>query len=275
MTIGHPRLSDEIGVITRAFDHKAYLREVLERIERTDQLVRFLHRYTLYNGNFAGGVALLAGRFHIRQDLFREEAEPIGACADRSARVASLIFFAAEDEYSDRGDHTRITHRDLGQAVLRATVDHFGIAPEIFDETYPLNATTERALETVLEGYCATVVPSDDDLFRGLGFHIASETSADEEFIAITSYLREAQPGLVDHLSDATTHLGQATYRWLDLHTYVEVEHHQHAVEAAEVAEQYYSGDAPRERIRELVAEGVNQFATSLRGLMSGILDPD
>lgn len=273
MTITDSNLYDAVNDATRAFEHNAQVHEILNSIDHPDQLTRFLHRYTLYNGNFAGGVALLAGRFHIRQDLFREAAEHIEACADRSARIASLVFFAAEDEYADRSDHSRITHRDLGQSVLRATVDHFNIAPESFNAKYPLHATTIRALETVLEGYCANAVPSDEDLFRGLGFHIASETSADEEFTAITSYLRTAQPDLVEHLSKTTTHLGQATYRWLDLHTYVEVEHHQHALQAAALAKQYYTGTATPERLSALLIEGVAQFKASFRGLLSGILD--
>lgn len=267
-------LSGAVNKATEAFEHKALVQEILGRIDNSDQLVRFMHRYTLYNGNFAGGVALLAGRFHFRQDLFREKAEPIDACADRSARIASLVFFAAEDEYSDRKDHSRITHRDLGQSVLRDTVEYFGIAPEFFNKNYPLHASSIRALATVLEGYCATAMPSDEDLFRGLGFHIASETSADEEFTAITSYLRKVQPELVAHLSEAKTHLGQSTYRWLDLHTYVEVEHHQHALEAAELAVRFYTGAATTQRLQELIIEGANQFKESFRGLLSGILDP-
>ena len=94
---------------------KHYLNGVLHGIDDKDKLINFLHRYTIFNGDFAGGVSNLAGAFHIRGDLFSQSHEPISSCSDVSAQIASHIFFAAEDEYACRYNKERVTHRCLGQ----------------------------------------------------------------------------------------------------------------------------------------------------------------
>lgn len=271
MTLSATSLREELAHRTASLGNAALTRDTLGALDPRTGLVRFVQRYTLFNGNFAGGVAGLAGAFHVRQDLFRDPAEPIAACADRSARIASHIAFAAEDEYSDREDRTRITHRDLGQAVLRGTVEHFGLDAATFDQEYPLDESVQRALARVLEGYGLREVGCDVALFRGLGFHIASEISADEEFNAINSFLRAAHPRLVEHLSNRKTHLGQPLYRWFDLHTYVEVEHHEHALEAAAMALDFYTGDASREELIARVMAGIDFFGVTLREIFHGV----
>jgi len=247
--------------------------QMLEKVESNDDLIRFIHRYTVFNGNFAGGVIQLASAFHVRQDLFRDPMEPVAACADRSARIASHIFFAAEDEYSDRDDHSRITHRDLGQFLLKGAIEHFGYDPQTFDEKFPFNLTTRDVLDDVLRGYTVTGPKSDAALFRGLGFHIASELSADQEFKAINSYLLERNPGLVEHLMAAETHLGQACYRWVNMHTFVELEHLDHAIDAATMAIEYYAGDRTPTVLQDLIIEGFNDFSTVLRRFIGRVLD--
>ena len=269
-------LAEELGRATASAGHAEMVRKTLERIGSPDELVRFIHRYTLFNGNFAGGVANLAGAFHVRQDLFRDRSEPVAACSDRSARIASSIFFAAEDEYADRGDQKRITHRDLGQSVLRHTIGYLDVDTASFDERFPLNGSTKAALDLVFDGYCVKPASrSEDGLLGGLGFHIASETSADQEFNAIDPYLRRTHPGLVAHLTAARTHLGHSVYSWFDQHTKVEVEHHEHAVQAASMALEFYSGDASPDHVRAAILAGVRLFDDTLRLLFSRILEAD
>jgi hypothetical protein len=105
------------------------------------------------------------------------------------------------------------------------------------------------ALERIFDGYCISPsARSDDDLLRGLGFHIASETSADAEFNAIAMWLRREHPALVERLTWASTHLGHSVYRWIGLHTFVEVEHHEHAIAAATMALDFYTGSSTKEQ---------------------------
>ena len=269
-------LREELSRLTSSLGHADLVRQTLERIASQDELVRFIQRYTLFNGNFAGGVANLAGTLHVRQELFRDRSEPVAACSDRSARIASSIFFAAEDEYADREDRKRITHRDLGQSVLRHTIGYFDLDGASFDGRFPLNRSTRDALALVFDGYCISPASrSEDGLFRGLGFHIASETSADEEFNAIDPYLRRSHPGLVEHLTAARTHLGHSVYSWFDQHTKVEVEHHEHAVEAAVSALHFYSGSASLDHLRATILDGVRLFDETLRLLFTRILEAD
>ena len=267
-------LCSELAALNASLGHAALVERTLSRVASTEDLVRLIHRYTLFNGNFAGGVTSLTGALHVRQDLFRDPAEPIAACADRSARIASHVFFAAEDEYYDRDDQKRITHRDLGQYVLKETVNHFGLDPHTFDHHYPVNASTQRALELIFDGYCINPsARSDDDLLRGLGFHIASEISADAEFNAIATWLRREHPALVERLTTASTHLGHSVYRWIGLHTFVEVEHHKHATTAATMALDFYAGPASKEQASAKILDGVRFFSDVLHQLFSGIIE--
>jgi len=65
------------------------------------------------------------GTFHMRRDLFRDPKDPISACADQSAEIASHIFSATEDEYATR-EGSRLTHRRLRQILLSETVKFYG-----------------------------------------------------------------------------------------------------------------------------------------------------
>jgi hypothetical protein len=76
--------------------NRKFLEGVVGKMVFDLDIMRFTHRYTVFNGNFAGGVAALTGLVHIKQLLFRDPAESIEACADRSAEIASQVFFAAE-----------------------------------------------------------------------------------------------------------------------------------------------------------------------------------
>ncbi len=267
-------LTTGLADLTAGFSHAELVRSVLARVQTKAELARFIQRYTLFNGNFAGGVTNLAGALHVRQDLFRDPMEPIAACADRGARIASHVFFAAEDEYFDREDRKRITHRDLGQYVLKETIDWLGFDAHTFDRDFPLNDSTRDALAQIFIGYCIHPdARSEDDLFRGLGFHIASETSADEEFNALKLYLHDVHPALVERLTRSSTHLGHSIFGWIGLHTFVEVEHHEHALTAAAMALDYYAGQYSRQHAEAMIVEGVHLFSRVLNRLLSGILE--
>jgi hypothetical protein len=276
MNAAATELSRGLAELMPGFAHAELVQSVLARVSTKAELIRFIHRYTLFNGNFAGGVVNLAGALHVRQDLFRDPTEPVSACADRGARIASHVFFAAEDEYFDRDDRRRITHRDLGQYVLKEAIDWLGFDAHTFDRDFPLNASTRDALAQIFTGYCIHAdARSEDDLCRGLGFHIASETSADAEFNALKTYLHQQHPALVQRLTDASTHLGHSIFGWIGLHTFVEVEHHEHALTAASMALDYYSGQLSRAHAEARIVEGVHLFSSVLNRLMSGILVAD
>ena len=270
------RVEDQIRSAAQGLGSKSLLRdEILSQVASPDDVIRFLHRYQLFNGNFAGGVACLAGAFHVRQDLFREPTVTIAAAADRSARIASHIYFAAEDEYADRDDRTRVTHRDLGQYVLLGACEYFGVDQNDVDRLYPLNSATAQALGRVDRGYCQEQKNTEETLLRGLGFHIGSELLADEEFNLIDTHLRGRFPELVTFLENKKTPLGQDCYRWIALHCIIEVEHLDHAFKAADLVLEYYAGDYSKRRVSELIVDGFLEFGDMQKYFFHRILDQE
>lgn len=255
-------LNAEIHKILETSGSKRFLEAILATVAVETELVRFMHRYTVFNGNFAGGVASLAGAFHIRQDLFRDPAVMPRHCSDRSADIASYIYFAAEDEYADRFTGSRITHRGLAQALLSETISFCKVDPDAFDATFRLHDRFDGFLAEVVKGYRINSVQSEDDLFDALGFHIGSELLADQEFNIIDTFLTRNYPSLVRHLKATKTIHGPEAYRWISLHTAVEVEHFQNAITAAEKAITYYCGtEHTQPDVRQLIVGGFRKFS--------------
>ena len=73
-------------------------------------MIRFLGRYTSWNGFFGSGVATLAGKIGRSRQVFLDPEQPLRALADRSVFVASFFFDAARDEFDDRDTTHRDTH---------------------------------------------------------------------------------------------------------------------------------------------------------------------
>jgi len=265
-------IRDKIHAATENFGSKIFLGSILRKISSKRQVINFIHRYSVFNGDFAGGVANLAGEFHIRGDIFKGDSN-IDSINDRGSKIATEIYFAAEDEYADRQFKLRITHRQLAQELLKAVLDYFKVNHNNFQKLFPLNKKTNDVIKKVREGYCLNMKSIEDDLLRGLGFHIGSELLADQEFNLIDRFLRDNYPDLVKFLEDKNIGHGDIkSYRWISLHTVVEVEHLDHAFVAAERTMKYYKGKKSRKEVQRLIIEGFLNFAKLQKDFFSNIL---
>jgi hypothetical protein len=239
------------------------------------ELVRVLGRYIHFNSVFGAGVANLAGEVAVRHDLFQDHEEPITFLADRSAEVAAAIFFAAIDEFGDRTTPRHATHRALATATLKATGNFFGYDVSSLEEIIRPNAVTESAIEKVCQGYLLNQTCEENALFQAMGFHAGSEILADEEFRLLDGILREKHPKLVDYLEKSEIEMGgkrHPTYAWIDIHTSVEADHFQFAVKAANRALEYYAGPGTRERAKELIIRGFQDFSVLQTEFMQGFM---
>lgn len=252
---------------------KSHLYGVLDRVASTRDLLTFLHRYTVFNGNFAGGVANLVGAFHIRDDLFQARDVPFAPCADAAARIASCVFFAAEDEYACRKDKSRITHRELAQFLLLESFRYFSVTADVFAKFYQLNVTTREVLKHVKEGYKTDRQNREMDLYHGLGFHLGAEILADEEFNALDKYLTTKHPRLVAHLKSAISPTGFSAYHWIKVHTYVEEEHFDVSARAIDIIHRTYAGTLAISDISAAILRGFDDFAAMQRAFFANILE--
>ncbi|WP_257386867.1 hypothetical protein [Tahibacter caeni] len=211
--------------------------------------VRFLGRYTSWNGLFGSGVAALAGKIGRSRRLFLDPDEPILALADRSVYVASFFFDAARDEFDDHESVHRDTHRCLAQATLKGLI---GIeAPNLpaLADRRGLNALlaepdwlTELNAR-VAQGYGVTSADDLPAIFHAIGYHLGSELLADREFSIIDETLRHAAPALVQELlTQRISIAGQehVAYHWIAIHSghggAAEADHFEWATQGARLA---------------------------------------
>ncbi|UXI68638.1 hypothetical protein [Tahibacter amnicola] len=211
--------------------------------------LRFLGRYTSWNGFFGSGVAALAGKIGRSRRLFLDPDQPVRAVADRSVYVASFFFDAARDEFDDHDSVHRDTHRCLAQATLKGLLDYETPNLPALADPRGVNAILDdpewlAALNArVAEGYGAR---SSDDLpsiFAAIGYHLGSELLADREFSIIDETLRNQAPDLVRHL--LTTRISIAgqehvAYQWIAIHSGhgggAEADHFEWATQGARLA---------------------------------------
>ena len=270
------RVTNIQPAILKALEESAtrpFLERILAGISGSQELVQFIHRYTVFNGNFAGGVANLAGAFHIQQGLFRDVSEAIDHCADRSSEIASYIFFAAEDEYAVRDGGRRWTHRGLGQLFLKETLQYFHINDGQFSKSFILTPTIDRILEEVIEGYKINKADSEPVLFGALGFHIGAELLADVEFNVIHNYFELRHSGLTQHLMQRDIDHHVNAYHWIQVHTYAEAKHFDGAIVAAEKALQYYVGARSVQVVESEILEGFWSFVRLQQRFFKSVLE--
>jgi hypothetical protein len=250
--------------------------QALKRIASNDDLLRLLNSYIFFNSVFGSGVANLAGEIGSRQDLFRDGDEPIAIAADRSVEVAADIFFAAIDEFGDRGVSGRGTHRSLAQATLKAAGIFLGYDAAELNRIASASCATLSALDQVRNGYGVNQTVAEPKLFRALGFHMGSELLADEEFNILDTFLRSEHETLVAHLQSTKAIISDReypAYRWIEIHTTVEADHFNAAVASANRALRYYSGAESRACAKSSILEGFGEFAATQAAFMTGLID--
>lgn len=245
-----------------------------------ENVIRFVHHYTTWNGYFGSGVASLAGKIGRSRHVFLDSNEPLEALADRSVLVASFFFDAARDEFDDRDTEHRDTHRCLAQAFLKGCMDFWQITSspnppegwhglddkrlaEVINPPIWLEALCHR----VASGYGSGTADTNDTIFRAMGYHLGFEILADREFSVIDRIIREEYPGLYNHLKNNEVEIaGQKhnCYSWVSIHSGhgggVELDHFENAIEGARLALQF----TPEENQLELYQQmrlGFAQFA--------------
>lgn len=236
----------------------------LERTAASEELLSVLSRYIHFNSVFGSGVANLAGEIGSRQDLFRDSEETVAIVADRSVEVAADVFFAAIDEFGDHNTIRRSTHRTLAQATFKAAGSFFGLSSAELNKIAQPYEPTLDAIRKVRDGYRINQTVDEAKIFRAIGFHIASEVLADQEFNVLDSFLRANYPDLVEYLVKTRVPIGDsenAAYRWIQIHTSVEADHFKAAVNSANLALRYYAGAETRARIKGWILDGFKEFA--------------
>lgn len=237
------------------------------------QRLRFLGRYTSWNGLFGSGVAALAGKIGRSRRLFLDPDEPIEALADRSVYVGSFFFDAARDEFDDHESVHRDTHRCLAQATLKGLLAIDAAQLPGLTDRHTVNALLaepdwlQELNIRVAQGYG---VGSADDLpgiFHAIGYHLGSELLADREFSIIDETLRYAAPALVQELLMKRVAIaGQehVAYHWIAIHSGhgggAEADHFEWATQGARLALRF-THEADHAVLKQRLVQGFVAFS--------------
>jgi hypothetical protein len=223
-------------------------------------LMQMLAQYIQFNSVFGAGVANLAGEIARKQDIFSDPAEAVSMLADRSCDVAATIFFAAIDEFGRRK-----THRSMAQDTLRETAQFFNIPSDKLKTLGMPLSETVIAMSAVVDGYCLDRSSTGEDLLFGIGFHIGSELLADQEFNILDNYLRRHHPLLVACLQK------KKAYTWVSVHTTVEADHFDAALESANLALKFFTGD--QQMAHTSILNGFKHFSGIQTRFMQSLVD--
>lgn len=269
---------------------KNYIRACLDAENTTPlAITAFLNEYVLWNGYYAGFMTSLAGNVSSSRDLFIDKNQPIAALADRSNYVASFIFDTIRDEYNDRETQHRDTHRCLAQAFISGIIEYFelGQLEEEHDDNLvhfgkvrfsslaqlvELNKALPKNIEgkfisDLREGFQVDAPQNSPRLFKGMGFHLASELLGDAEYSVIDQWLNEKYPELVKYLKNTRVEINgnlHNCYSWISIHSSsgsgVEAEHFMRVKQGIDEAVKFSTLNV---MTTDLIEDGFDEFLSA------------
>src|SRR5580704_17591617 len=196
--------------------NKVRLQRRLDAISSDALLIRFLHRFVLFNDALAARVPFVAGLIHLTPNVFLDPEGGVEFCQQVNGRVAAYVAEAASDEYRMINGRSSV-HQHLSQIFFNGTLAYYSIDRSSFDRNSPFPLILREILNEARDKFL--VERSPEMIFRALGFHVGLEFFADQEFNLVDSYLNERHPELVATLKqDRGT---GSDYAWLALHTVV------------------------------------------------------
>jgi hypothetical protein len=238
-----------------AAPNKQRMQRQLDAVTSDTALVRFLHRFVLFNDALAARVPFLAGLIHLTPNVFLDPAEGVEFCRQANGRVAAYVAQAARDEYQFDERRNGI-HQHLSQKFLNGALGFYGVNRMTFDRDYPLTLVLGGILDEARTKFLDE--RSARAIFRALGFHVGLEFFAHQEFNLVDAWLRARFPALVAALERADG--DGSAYTWLALHTIVEIGHYRAGIEALKSALQFYRHPEERSAMADLIKEGFNAF---------------
>lgn len=240
----------------------------LDSIKGQDQLLCFLHRFLLFNDALAARLPFLAGLIHLTPELFLDKESEEAFCQRVNGRIAAYVAIAASDEYRITPDQC-LVHQHLSQVFFKKVLAHFGVDERSFSRDNSVPHELETLLAQARSAFLAE--RGAEAIFTALGFHIGSEYYGHEEFSLVDAYLLGHHADLVASL-DGDKGAGSA-YSWIKIHTVLEVEHYQAALQAANMAVRYYHRQEDAPAMMNQVKHGFETFADLQRRYYAAILD--
>lgn len=219
-------------------------------------VLRATYLMVQWNEPFAGAVAHLASEVHKCRGLcIEDDKATIPGFGDRGPAIAGLVARAAADEYGGQE-----THRELGKKLVRAMYDA-ALASGINAASAVLVPRWFQLSRSFgVHGYWALALggPNSWSISKALGWHLASEALATQEFDLLRELLKNTSPEMRAAVSGNDA--------WVQAHASsgedVEETHARYALRAAEEALQVFKENRVG-NLSNSVQEGVRGFTRS------------
>jgi len=238
-----------------AAPNKQRMRRQLDAVASEAALIRFLHRFVLFNDALAARVPFVAGLIHLTPNVFLDPSEGVDFCRQANGRVAAYVAEAASDEYHLDAEGSGV-HQHLSQRFLNGVLTFHRVDRAAFDRDHPLPPVLDRILDEARAKFLdERTAPA---IFRALGFHVGLEFFAHQEFNLVDAWLRARFPALVEALEQERG--SRSEYIWLALHTVVEIGHYRAGIEALKSALRFYRHPEEKPAMADLIKEGFNAF---------------
>ena len=253
------------GAIAAA-PNKELLQRRLDSIGSEQSLLCFVHRFVLFNDALAARVPFLAGAIHLTPNLFVDPAADEDFCRQSNGRIAAFVAEAANDEYLMRNGEIFV-HQYLSQLFFCGVLAHYRVDGRAFDRKHPLPAQLGALLDEARSKFLQERSP--EQIFSALGFHVGLEFFAHQEFNLVDHWLRERYPALVARLEEGGA---KSHYRWLAIHTVVEIGHYRAGVEALAAALTFFHRRDEAPRMFDCIKDGFAQFVDLQKRYYEAIL---
>ncbi len=238
-------------------------------------LYLFFQRYTYFNGYASSVISRLASSIAMSRYLFTDPDTMVIEEADRGFEIAAEIMIAAADEGA-----YGVTHRALGQLLLKTVGDYAGLSTDERNEFSRVPTWLDEIVEPVMAGYQGT--PGDAaSLIQAIGFHTASEMLGDREYALLDTIVCHENRGVGfnRYLREQTSPVKIRGHRY-DPWCYVlihgkhegagaEAKHFVHVLDALNMLSLYRP--EPEQQIQEWVFQGFKAFVELQQRLFTEI----
>lgn len=245
----------------------AHITNGLHKSAGTVEVIASLAAYAHWSAKITAGVANLVASLTTASDLFGNDSE---------TEVAKFVFYALTDEFGT--GYSGVTHQRIARRMVEIATASLPLISQ--SEVTALSKIKKQASikssQRIWNGYGDRRM-HEAATFRALGFHLASETLAALEFQVIDQALSADFPELKDHLlSTRFEENGRSypAYSWIKIHTHVEEQHRDFAVQAINLALSSYIGVTDKALLVDWVREGFANFVEIQQTAMDAIFTP-
>lgn len=250
-----------------AAPNKDVVKRCLAAIKDQDRLINFIHRFLLFNDALAARVPYLAGLLHLRQGLFVAPGTGIAFSRVRNGLVAAYVAAAANDEY-EMVDGKNLVHQHLSQVFFEGVLEYYGLSSAQTNIVREITPKLAHILDQARTRFFNQ--PDVDDVLAALGFHLALEFFAHQEFNEVNDWLKSEHAALVHWLIHEAS--GENSYLWMATHTVVEINHYNAGLEAVKEAMRYCTLSDAQIRVARCIKIGFESFLQLQRDYYEAIL---